>query len=102
MTQKIKSAKWKKQQPKRLERTRTRIKYLRDLGYTVTEMWECDFLNKSIDLEADIEGAKDKYIPPFTRCHEGSITKDNLLEAVESGKFFGMVECDIEVNTNYD
>jgi hypothetical protein len=87
-------------QRKKLERTLSRIQYLSNLGYAVTEMWECDW---NIDPHHRIATKlfRSNYEAPFTRNIRRGISPEALVEAVRSEEFFGLVECDIEVIENY-
>ena len=102
-TQKIKSEKWRSKQAQLLERTRQRTEYLESKGYTVTEKWECDYLENDMS-DVNLSGVTDRYLPPFSRRHKGRyFTRETLMTAVEQEEFFGMVECDIEVSyINYN
>ena len=69
--------------------------YLRQLGYTVVEMWECEWQQKK---------AHDKNIQRFIatrfRRHldkKRHMTQDEILGAVKTDMLFGLVECDIHV-----
>ena len=84
------------QQRKKLERTRSRMQYLSNLGYEVTEIWECDW-NDHPHHRLASELFRSSYEAPFTRKIRKGVSPDALLEAVKCDKFFGLVECDIEV-----
>ena len=58
--------------------------YLRNLGYKVVEMWECDW--------------KKMRRTPFLK--HNSMTEEEILKRVQTRELFGTVECDIEVPEN--
>ncbi|XP_078601001.1 uncharacterized protein LOC144876010 [Branchiostoma floridae x Branchiostoma japonicum] len=68
--------------------------YLRACGYTVTEMWECQWRNlvrADVRLASFLEGRK----TPTENLPD--MTSERVLQAVRSKELFGTVECDIEV-----
>ena len=102
--------KWKKRQSDSRKRTSARTNYLISHGYKVVEMWECTYTKTTLRLMDIMDEVDHKYLPPFTRqrlvqTSSDNLDRDPLLKAVESGNFFGMVECDIMVsnylNVNY-
>ena len=69
--------------------------YLRQLGYTVVEMYECEWREMK---------AKNKSLQQFIGTYfrrrldkKSTMTEAEILAAVTSSELFGMVECDIEV-----
>ena len=69
--------------------------YLEGLGYTVVEMWECQWQQqKSHDKNLQ------RFIATRFRRHmdkKQHMTQEDILEAVVAGTLFGLVECDIHV-----
>ena len=69
--------------------------YLRRLGYTVVELWECQWQQMK---------AENKDLQCFIATHfrrrldrRRHMTQAQILDAVRSGELFGLVECDINV-----
>ena len=89
-----KTEKWVKTQDARYNRTVLRKKYLESIGYKVHEMWECQFKREFSDTT---ESIRNKYLPKYYTRHKYALSKDTLLDAIESGELFGMAEVDIEV-----
>jgi hypothetical protein len=91
------SDKNRKLMKERLERTQKRAQYLRDQGYEVISVWECDY-EENHSMNAVLSGIPDSYLPPFSRSHSSRHpSKEDLLEAVSNDSFFGMLEVDIYV-----
>jgi len=77
------------------EETAKNSNYLRHLGYTVVEMYECEWQEMK---------AKDKTLQRFISTNfrrrldkKSTMSEAEILAAVTSGELFGMVEVDIEV-----
>ena len=69
--------------------------YLKELGYEVIEIWECEWLKMK---------AQDKDLQRFIGTHfrrrldrKQYMTEGEILNAVKTGELFGLVECDIHV-----
>ena len=84
----------KKNDRERRIKTEEITKEIEAMGYTVIEKWECEF-NKERRENADLNYfIKYNFEPKMTK---GPLTRDQLLDEVVEGRFFGMVECSIEV-----
>ena len=68
-----------------------RKKYIKEKGYNVVEMWECDWWNLFITTKYFKEHLRESF--PYKR----PLREERLLEQIRSGKFFGYVQCDIGV-----
>ena len=62
-------------------------------GYKVVEKWECHFPN-DISRTSKLKTFCDARKPPTP---QRSITENEILEGVASGRLFGMGECEIRV-----
>ncbi|XP_048238897.1 uncharacterized protein LOC124129020 [Haliotis rufescens] len=81
----------------KLKATRARAAYIRDLGYTVVEMWECNFRAECKTNSQLSSFIRDRQ-PPFTQKKAWKkVSERDMLNAVEKGELFGMVEVDIRV-----
>ena len=71
-----------------------RRSYLQEKGFTVTEMWKCEWwrLHKTTTI------VKLHFRESFP--YRRSLTEHQLLEGIKKGNIFGYVECDIEVTEN--
>ena len=81
--------------PDALKRTAEKERYLRRLGYKVVTIWECewtDFVNANPDVKAFLAAFHHAHFPK-TR----PIVLKEVVDRITSGKFFGLVECDISV-----
>lgn len=78
-------------------RTETHVNtaYIRSEGYTVIEMWECEWrrMKKTIPAIKEFLGAK--FERPMDKYK--TLTHNQILHAVLDEKLFGVVECDIGV-----
>ena len=97
MTQQLKGDKWDGIMEKRRQRTETKIRFLRDLGYAVVEMRECQFHSwkyKDDKLKSFMRQQR----PDFYQAYPHAVTEDKILDGVRNKTLFGMVLVDIEVN----
>ena len=76
---------------KKREMDQMRKQYIKEKGYNVVEMWECEWWN----LYKTTTGVKEhmRESLPYKR----PLRDKTLLEQIRSGKLFGYVHCDIEV-----
>jgi hypothetical protein len=71
--------------------------YIRSLGFNLIIMWEHEWNKSEMD---------DVQVNNFAKLHKKNQlfpfckTKSHIISKVQSGEFFGMVECDIEVPTD--
>ena len=68
-----------------------RKQYIKEKGYNVAEMWECEWWNLYKTTTCVKEPLKESF--PYKRA----LREERLLEQRRSGKLFGYVQCDIEV-----
>ena len=75
------------------ERTGQKVQYLEERGFKVVQMWECEYreLRKTEELQAFL-ATYEQQLDVRTR-----MTFPELLNEIESGNIFGVVECDIRV-----
>ena len=95
VTEKIKDPQWiTKIQPMRLKRTERRRQFIESLGYEVVTLWECEWRKMKTQDEALKNFLSTRKWPS---CFKGIPFQQDILTAVEEGKFFGAVEVDIAV-----
>ena len=68
-----------------------RKQYIKEKGYNVVEMWECEWWNLYKKTTYVKEHLRESF--PYKR----PLKKKSLMEQIRSGKLFGYVQCDIEV-----
>ena len=76
---------------KKREMDQMRKQYIREKGYNVVEMWECEWWNLYKTTTCVKEHLRQSF--PYKR----SLREESLLEQIRSGNLFGYVQCDIEV-----
>lgn len=96
VTKHCKNEKWKSGRIQKLKKTEEITQSLEAQGFTVVEMWECQFREYCRD-NPEIRSFIDSMRPTFFRNRRGSVTEKDLLNGVVKGELFGMVEVDIEV-----
>jgi hypothetical protein len=74
------------------QRTWDKIQYIKDQGYNVVEMWECQWL-ASIKRDPELS----RFIKSRKRDGLVTMTEDQILTAVMDEKLFGALEVDIKV-----
>ncbi len=73
--------------------TKDNADYIRDLGYTLVEMWECEWLKLKRQDPALL-----RFVNETCKVdHRGRMTTAEILESIRSGTLFGIVECDLAV-----
>ena len=96
VTRNIKNQKWWDEREKEAEETRLRDRFIREVGHDLVVMKECEFLplkKRDPGLRALIAERQ----PPFYRKHRGAVSREDILQSVMDGTFYGCVEVDIEV-----
>ncbi|KAI8484923.1 hypothetical protein Bbelb_373300 [Branchiostoma belcheri] len=83
-----------KSMSERFEKTIQTTEYLRGLGYKVTEMWECQWRQLQ-RCDHRVSAFLARYKTPTESKYR--MSEDQILHAVCTGEFFGVVECDISV-----
>lgn len=93
MTKSVKDAKWQKDRQKKYNKTIETTQYLLSHGFTVVEMWECEF-RKQIHSDTMLKAFINSRLP---NTPQRAINEFEILAGVQSGGLFGMVEVDISV-----
>ena len=70
--------------------------YIRDQGYNLVEMYECEW-NRIVCHEPDVQAHIEDNFSSWSSKHRWSLSEEALLRAIEAGDLFGLVEVDIEV-----
>ena len=68
-----------------------RKQYIKEKGYNVVQMWECEWWNLYKTTTCVKQILRELF--PYKR----PLREESLLEQIRSGKLFGYVQCDIEV-----
>ena len=76
---------------KKREMDQMRKHYIKEKGYNVVEMWECDWWNLYETTKCNKQHLREIF--PYKR----PLREESLLEQIRSGKLFGYVQCDIGV-----
>ena len=78
---------------KRCEHTLAVSNYLRGLGYTLVELYECQWV--VLQKRAEVIHCKAQWMIPKPTTHNSSLTESEILNGVEKGRIFGMIQVDI-------
>ena len=76
---------------KKRQMDQMRKQYIKEKGYDVVEMWECEWWNLYKTTTCVKQHLRESF--PYKR----PLREDSLLEQIRSGKLFRFVQCDIEV-----
>ena len=79
---------------KKRELDALRRHYIQEKGFKVIEMWECEWWRLYKTTNTVKQHIREHF--PYRR----SLAAEQLLEEIKKGKFFGYVQCDIEVPEN--
>ena len=93
MTKNVKDQKWRETRQCKYDKTVKTTTLIQAQRYKVAEKWECHFRNE-IRTNDNLKTFCDSRKPPTP---QRSVTENEILEGVASGRLFGMVECDIRV-----
>lgn len=77
------------------EETAKKNNYLRQLGYEVVEMWQCEWESMKAHNKTLRQFIKDNFHRDIDA--KKTMTKDQVQAAIVSGELFGLVRCDIRV-----
>ena len=78
-----------------LKETKASSKYIRDQGYKLVEMWECDWRRLKKTSSHVQQFRNTKFRRPLD--HYKTLTEAQILRAIRNESLFGVVECDIRV-----
>ena len=95
ITRGIKDEHWLATRVQKLKKTQDTTAFLKR-EHDVIEMWECQF-RRYCRENPTIYDFINSMRPSFFRNHKGKITDNLILQGVDTGALFGMVEVDIEV-----
>ena len=93
MPKNVKDQKWRETRQSKCDKTVNTIALIQAQGYKVVEKRECHFRN-DIRRNGKLKTFCDSRRPPTP---QRSVTENEMLEGVASGRLFCMVECDIRV-----
>ena len=96
VTKNVKDKKWHDNRESNYQRTLNIGEFIRERGYTLVEIWECQFnaLKKSKQSLRDVIDEKS---PTFFRHNKRGVSEKDISAAVKEGRLFGMIEVDIRV-----
>jgi G:T-mismatch repair DNA endonuclease (very short patch repair protein) len=78
--------------------TMEKEQYIKELGYKLVRVWECEW-----EAQVNQDKTIKKFLAKFFRKVYPKISKANAksrVDDIKNGKFFGLIECDIEVPTS--
>lgn len=78
-----------------LKQTKANSKYIRDQGYNLVEMWECEWRRLKKTSSQVQQFIDSKFRRP--QDHHKTLTEVEILSAIRKKSLFGVVECDIRV-----
>ena len=76
--------------------TLKREAFLRQRGFRVITMWECDFKRMMVNNQS-LSDEYNKYKPKFYKSHPHPVTQEQLLHAIASGRLYGYALVNIHV-----
>ena len=77
------------------EETTANSKYIRDQGYNLVEMWECQWRRMKKTNSAVQYFMNRKFHRPLD--HHQTLDQNQIIKAIRDESLFGVVECDITV-----
>lgn len=91
LTEKVRDKRWLETKDEKFERTQKTTKTLRNKGFEVVELWECE-LSQFYKSHPRIYDLINSARPAFCQKHRGKVIESQMLNGVTSGQLFGMVE----------
>ena len=88
MTKNVKDQKWREGRQTKYDKTIKTSTLIQTQGYRLVEKWECQFRNE-VRRDAKLKAFCDARKPPTP---QRSVTENEILEGVASGRLFGMME----------
>ena len=85
----------KKPMKELLKQTKANSKYIRDQGYNLVEMWECEWCRLKKTSSQVQQFIDSKFRRP--QDHHKTLTEVEILSAIRNESLFGVVGCDIRV-----
>ncbi|MES9906421.1 MAG: hypothetical protein ABW168_27535 [Sedimenticola sp.] len=85
----------------RHQRTTDRLKFIRDLGFAVHVIWECEY-RRLLKNDPEMNRFVSDRLPPFCKKYPSHANTDQILESVLDDTLFGAVEVDIRVPDSWD
>ena len=76
--------------------TLKREAYLREKGFRVVTMWECDFKRQMMENQ-QLLAEYNKYKPTFFKAHPRPVTQEQILHAITEGKLYGYALVNVHV-----
>lgn len=101
LTKSIRNKKWLESKQQKFKRTQETTEYIREEGYQVVEIWECEYRELK-RVRPDLRAIADQSLPTFYKTHKSDVTENQILQAVYDGSLFGMVEVDITTPEKWD
>ena len=80
----------------RLADTLKKQEYLKQLGYRVVVMWECQW-SKIVSFSVEIKSFLSAYFGKVYGRMKDGMSTESILARVADGRLFGFVECDVSV-----
>ncbi len=96
LTTSVNNEQWLSNRQAKYDKTASTTEYIKSKGFSVVEMWECDFI-KFRENHPRIYSIINEDRPTFAKRHKGKVTEKQILDGVRAGTLFGMIEVDIEV-----
>lgn len=94
LTKSIRNKKLLETKHQKCQRTKETTDYIKQLGYQVIVIWECNY--KELKKEcSNLRTIIDDSLPSFFKKHKGTVTENQILQAIYDGSLFRMVEIDI-------
>ncbi len=95
LTRQITDERWLKERDDKYKKTMEKIEYVKNQGYNVEVMWECDF--KKVQNKPEVKETIEQGRPKFYKRYPRTVSEERLLQAVRQDDIFGMLEVDIRV-----
>ena len=101
LTKHIKKENLQKLLTQRRERTMKISSFIKQRGYNIIEIYECQFN----EMKRNSKNLRDfiwTHQSSFTRKFAGRVSEKQIIEGIKSDELFGLVEVDISVPTSWD
>ena len=94
-TKNVTNRRWLEERTAKFDRTKDTTTYIQGKGFTVVEMWECEF-KLYRKQHPEVNTILERERQDFCRRYRKAVTQEQLIQGVKDDVLFGYVEGDIE------
>ena len=90
-----------KKQAENFRKTMNRLEFIREQGFQVKYIWECDY-RQELKVNEAMRNFVNQNAPTFYRKYPTKVSQDKIIDSVMNDELFGFVEIDIQIPDSWD